>query len=354
MAPVSHKLTPDRYCGRLMDLEASGLYAVGDLRGHVRQFEGDLPAIAVEEGYLPSADRSLNWLMGNHPFPLSPVALRVPYPTAQSFVEWMNAVVSEQKKLFDFLGITTALEIYAHNHIPRDHRNVIPLLSLWNRDSHTFVGKFHEFTITLLDVHVLLRLPLAGTGPLMIPDSDLSVEEKRVVSLLNDGGIQTVSRGRITPSSWVSHFRYKHLGDPVTHIASFLAIWLDQAVFPSSGKFRIRGISPHILSMAARLACGTRLALGAAFLGTLYWRLDQFSLDLHRSCGKFEVISLADVCLLQVLLWEYFPGSGPSYRNAQVFFFVMAICGLLADRSLACFGGAGKLCLLEFLRLKRV
>ena len=49
---MSHRLTPDRYCGRLMDLEASGLYAVGDLRGHVRQFEGNLPVIAAEDGCL--------------------------------------------------------------------------------------------------------------------------------------------------------------------------------------------------------------------------------------------------------------------------------------------------------------
>ena len=143
----------------------------------------------------------------------------------------MNVIVPDHQKLFDFLGVTTAIEIYAHSHIPRDYHNIIPLLSLWNCDSHTFIGKFHEFTITLLDIHMLLHLPLVGTGPLMVQDGGLSTEEVRVVSLLNNGGVQTFMRGRITPSARVSYFCNKHLNDPNAHIASFLVVWLDQAVF---------------------------------------------------------------------------------------------------------------------------
>ena len=303
-----------KYRDRLVDLESCGLFAIGELQGLVRVAEENPP---VEEGpgYLPSPAASLGWSLSIDPFPLSTIAFRVPFLPAKEYTNWMAAVFSEFRPLFDRLGITSSLEIYAHGHIPRDYRNIIPLFSLWNRDSHTFIGKYHEFTVTLLDVYLLTRLPLSGEAPLMIKESDLSEEEARVVGWLYYGANQVRNRGPFSPGTWVSFFRENYLEDPNVHVAAFLSVWLDQHVFPSSCKARSDGISSRVFQIAARLACGTRLALAPAFLGTLYWRLDQFSIDLRRSFGRFEVISMVDVCLLQAFAWEYFPAIAPSFRG---------------------------------------
>ena len=92
----------------------------------------------------------------------------------------MDEIIPPHRDLFDHLGITVSLEIYAHSHVPRDYHNIIPLMSLWNRDSHTFISCFHEFILTLLDVFMLIQLPLTGTEPLVVRDKDLSREEARV------------------------------------------------------------------------------------------------------------------------------------------------------------------------------
>ena len=80
-------------------------------------------------------------------------------------MSWINVMVPRHCGLFDYLGITTSLEVYAHKHIPHDYHNVIPLLSMWNTDSHTFISRFHEFTLTFLDVYILTRLSVACVGP---------------------------------------------------------------------------------------------------------------------------------------------------------------------------------------------
>ena len=152
MGDTNHRLPPEKYRQRLADLEASGLFSVGDLRSFARLFVGDddhpaLPITLPGSGYIPSPSASLGWSTTN-PFPLSLVAFRVPYSTVKDYVSWMNDMVRLHRQDLDYLGITTSLEIYAHGHIPRDHRNIVPLLSLWNRDSHTFISRFHEFTIT--------------------------------------------------------------------------------------------------------------------------------------------------------------------------------------------------------------
>ena len=150
MAPISHRLAADKYKNRHKDLEGCGLFAAGDLRGFAYPYaggkHGPLPAIPIESGYFPSPSASLGWSASNDQFLLSQIAFRVPFFMVKDYVTWMNIIVPGHHGLFDYLGITISLEIYAHDHVPRDYHNVVPLLSLWNRDSHTFISKFHEFT----------------------------------------------------------------------------------------------------------------------------------------------------------------------------------------------------------------
>ena len=300
-----------------MNLENSGLLAAGELHGLFPvPTEHTSSSVEAEQGYFPSPAAVLGWSAVIDPFPLSTIAFRVPFLTVRDYVRWMNATVPQFRDIFDRLGVTTSLEIYAHGHVPRDYRNVIPLLSLWNRDSHTFISRFHEFTVTLLDVHLLTRLPLSGEAPLMVTEAGLSREEIRIIGLLRFGAQRIRHDGPYSPGAWVSFFCNRYFDDPRVHIAAFLSVWLDQFVFPSSCKARSDGVSSRVFSIAARLACGTRLALAPAFLGTLYWRLDQFSIDLSRSFGRFEVISMVDICLLQTLLWEYFPSVAPTHRGS--------------------------------------
>ena len=141
----------------------------------------------------------------------------------------------------------------------------------------------------------MLRLPVVGTAPLMVPAADLSDEETRVVSRLHHGSVQAYRGGRPSPGAWVAFFKANYLEDQNTHVVAFLAVWLDQFVFSSSWKGRYRNISPRVFSIVARLVCVSHLALAPAYLGTLYWRLDQFSQDLQHSCGFSEVVSMVDV-----------------------------------------------------------
>ena len=72
-----------------------------------------------------------------------------------------------------------------------------------------------------------------------------------------------------------------------------------------------------MFSIATCLACGSHLTLASAYLGTLYWRLNQCSQDLRHTCGRLEVISMIDMGFLQAFMWEYFPRVAPSYRGTS-------------------------------------
>ena len=161
----------------------------------------------------------------------------------------------------------------------------------------------------------LTWLPLSGSEPVIVEEDGLNAEETRVITLLLEGDRRAYTHSRSISNSWVTYFRHRFVNDVNTHVAAFLAVWLDQHVFPSSFCDPERGISRRVFPIAARLACGSQLALGAAYLGSLYLRLDQFSLDLQRSYGRFEVVSMVDITLLQVLLWEYFPSLASFFKD---------------------------------------
>ena len=81
---------------------------------------------------------------------------------------------------------------------------------------------------------MLTRLPLSGNKPLIVGERDLSKEESRMISLLLQGDETVYAHSHPTPNAWVSFFRPRYLDDMNTHIAAFLAVWLDCYVFPSS------------------------------------------------------------------------------------------------------------------------
>ena len=115
MAPVSHRQPPERYRERLTGLEARVLHNPGDIRGLARPFAEFGPV--AEAGYIPSLSACLGWSATTNAFPLSRIAFRVPQLPVKGFASWMSEIVSSNRSLFDQLGITVALEIYAHIHI---------------------------------------------------------------------------------------------------------------------------------------------------------------------------------------------------------------------------------------------
>ena len=122
MTPTSHRRAAVGYQGRLVDLERSGFYSVGDIHARARIFGGDgqdaLSVVLGEAGYFPNITASLGWFENNNPFPLSQVAFRVPFLMVKGYASWMNSIVSQYRELLDYVGITSSLEIYAHGHIP--------------------------------------------------------------------------------------------------------------------------------------------------------------------------------------------------------------------------------------------
>ncbi|KAJ1431733.1 Aminotransferase-like, plant mobile domain [Sesbania bispinosa] len=185
----------------------------------------------------------------------------------------------------------------------------------WSHTTHTFFAAWGEFTPTLEDVHVLLKLPLFG-------DYDIStspVDIARGTGNVLPPDQRKVSREsfKYTFATWIQYFfgdidkgtfyPSPLLSRPLKR-AAFLAFWLTKYVFPGPP---CESVSPSVFIMACLLAEGVRLPLASLFVGSFYRRLDQIQGQLFISFGRFPINSFVDLVFLQYFLFERFPEYAP-------------------------------------------
>jgi len=181
----------------------------------------------------------------------------------------------EHKDILDDVSILRAVQISAKFHVSRNNDDLGFLIQRWSTISHTFFASWGEFTPTLEDVHVLLKLSALGdfdiTSSQALPPSVIEVAKslkespktnypgwiKRFFGIVDKEGTVT-KRGPMAKS-------------PLA-LPALISFWLDRYVFPGPPH---DNINPAIFTLAALLASGRRLPLAPLYLGTLYSLLDQ-------------------------------------------------------------------------------
>ncbi|KAJ1397120.1 hypothetical protein SESBI_32026 [Sesbania bispinosa] len=147
----------------------------------------------------------------------------------------------------------------------------------WSHSTHTFFAVWGEFTPTVEDVHVLLKLPLFG-------DYDISASpvDSHIIDKAKELKTATFDSARYS-REFLTRLRSK----PPPASADVKT--------PSR---KIRGT-------------GVRLPLASLFLGSFYGCLDQIQEQLAISFGLFPTNSFVDLVFLQHFLFERFPEYAP-------------------------------------------
>ncbi|KAJ1408171.1 Aminotransferase-like, plant mobile domain [Sesbania bispinosa] len=255
----------------------------------------------------------------------------------------------------ELAGIVDAIKASPFLGVHKRSDELTTLVQRWSSKTHTFFTSWGEFSPTLEDVAILLKLPLFG-------DFDLSsavlerrfAEMSKVLKAASAEGARhsrkklalrrasaspstvkvrlpkgkrseatssTRSRVKYTYATWVHFF----LGDfPSSDLfeagpdhpqslerAAFVSFWLSRYVFLSPPW---ESVSLAVFTVASLLAEGVRLPLGSFYLGGLYGRLDQLQEQMYFSYGRFSINSCVDVVFLQIFLYERFLCYGPVKR----------------------------------------
>lgn len=155
------------------------------------------------------------------------------------------------------------------------------LLERWNPATNTFLFQSGERTITLLDMHKIMGLPLEGEYyEEFIPhrhelDPSLLLYPSCLYQLLDIWADLQVG-GEVSLQEWCDHFHNTPGGPPpaddkfsLVYKAAFIALWLCTYVIVAGGP-RVR---PGVLVMASWIAIGRRYALAQPALCSLYYSL---------------------------------------------------------------------------------
>ncbi|KAJ1423466.1 Aminotransferase-like, plant mobile domain [Sesbania bispinosa] len=235
------------------------------------------------------------------------------------------------------------------------------LVQRWSHMTHTFFASWGEFTPTLEDVCVLLKLPVFGDcdiSTLSVDNHLIDMAKELKVATVNsakysreflakrraaplpptDPSTKTPPRkvrgtGNVLPpelrknardsvkytyATWVRYFFGDYAvnksflpGPPLPRSlkrATFPAFWLSKYVFLGPPW---ESISPSVFILACVLAEGIRLPLAPLFLGGFYGRLDQIQDQMFTSFSRFPINSFVDLVFLQFFLYEHFPEYAP-------------------------------------------
>ncbi|KAJ1406807.1 Aminotransferase-like, plant mobile domain [Sesbania bispinosa] len=252
--------------------------------------------------------------------------------------EWVNHVFSTDKPFITVLsqvGIADAIWISPSLSVQRRSEDLTVLIECWSCKTHTFLTSWGEFSPTLEDVAVLLKLPIT----LDILAKKLALRRAHQT----DVGSHSTVKMRL-PKRWCSQdapllqtrksekMKYTYascirfffgdfpLGDhfeagpdhpqPLER-AAFIAFWLSRYVFFGPPW---ESMSPAIITLASLLAEGIRLPLASFYLGGLYGRLYQIQEQMYFSYGHFSINSCVDAVFVQMFLYERFPRYGPVRR----------------------------------------
>ncbi|XP_024017092.1 uncharacterized protein LOC112090317 [Morus notabilis] len=248
-------------------------------------------------------------------YTVTPLLFRCPARSSSEWRSWVQSELENQgvRDQLDRAGIFSALVSSTQIGIFRDIRGLRHIVRRWNKTTHTFVCAWGEFTPTLDDVYMLLRLPIMGDeSPFSI---ELSEEEAKVESLLVEGMSlcrQVNKRQSSRPSfaCWIRYFWgtrekekfYPGGGyDKGCRLEALICLWLSKFVFPElSGDV----IQRRLFRLAIKIAQAVRFPLAPIFLGTFYKHLDMIVEDEVLAAGRYVIDSELAINFLQVFLWE--------------------------------------------------
>ncbi|PON88643.1 Aminotransferase-like mobile domain containing protein [Trema orientale] len=227
-------------------------------------------------------------------------------------------------------GILSNLISSTQLSVHRDNIGLRFVLRRWNRTTHTFICAWGEFTATLEDVYMILRLPVMGDqSPLSI---NLTKEESEIESALVESmsscqkAENTKPSSSPTFSSWIEYFwgaikeekHHKGAGFEKTfRLEALLSLWLSKIVFP---ELPTGIIQRRTFPLAIRIAKGTLFPLAPIFLGNFYLQLDRISEYEVFAAGEYVIETALCVEFLQILLLERIKGYAvpPCTRSQSV------------------------------------
>ncbi|KAF7839292.1 Aminotransferase-like mobile domain containing protein [Senna tora] len=238
----------------------------------------------------------------------SKVKIATKAEVTKGWAEWVRATLDDKtsRAVKEKVGVVKALRISTRFHLSRNEEDLSFLLQRWSSTSHTFFASWGEFTPTLEDVRVLLRLPLLGefdffsqSVPSFVADMATSLkDEVRKCNVWVPKSSKEVKfpRSRASYSRWIGYFygivdkKGKMVEKGPMYMSdlalpALLSFLLDRYIFPGPPQ---ESINPVTFTLGALLASGTVLPLAPLYLGTLYSRLDQVCMQMRASQGSYS------------------------------------------------------------------
>ncbi|KAJ1419767.1 Aminotransferase-like, plant mobile domain [Sesbania bispinosa] len=127
-------------------------------------------------------------------FPWSPILFSTRSTFTGCWAEWVDHVFSNDAPFVDILnkvGIADAIKLSPRLGIFRKVDDLEYLVQRWSHTTHTFYTAWGEFTPTLEDVYVLLKLPMFGDCDI----SNISVES-HLIDMAKDLKAETTESAR--------------------------------------------------------------------------------------------------------------------------------------------------------------
>ncbi|KAE8680210.1 C globular stage-like protein [Hibiscus syriacus] len=230
---------------------------------------------------------------------------------------WVVKMASLHESTWKKAGIFEAI-MNSTYHIERNNDMVFGVAKKWCHETKSFVFPWGEATVTLEDIMVIGGYSVLGS-PVFAPVESEEMGESRKKLENSRRELNKSSHKKASQSVWLKKFM--NSGSEIEHEA-FLALWLSRFVFPSA--FQV--VVNTVFSIAVHLARGTRIALGPAVLAKIYIDLSCLKrkvvastrLDADCDDGIVAVALWSPLQLVQVWVWERFPGLCPSPRPNSI------------------------------------
>jgi Plant mobile domain len=224
--------------------------------------------------------------------------------------QWVAKLLPKFGQIWKKVGIFDAILISTYR-IRRDPSSILAIISHWCEETNTFLFPWGEVTITLEDIIILSGLSVLG-DPVRAPLPD---EMREFDSRLNEERLKfnRSTSKKAHHSAWMKVFMERD-SDDLEHSA-FLSLWLSRFVFPCHPEMTIR---PHVFPIAIRLSYGQRIALAPSVLASIYRDLREMKRYLLNRSGGIKdgaLVLWAPFHILQIWIWERFPGLRPETQN---------------------------------------
>ncbi|KAJ8622766.1 hypothetical protein MRB53_031295 [Persea americana] len=223
--------------------------------------------------------------------------------------QWVNLMLPRYAPTWKKSGIFDSIKASTCE-IRRDPATILGLVESWCEETNTFVFQWGEATITLQDVLILGGFSVLGVSVNAPPKEEMREIEKRLVE--EKRGFYRQKSKKATHAAWMNY--YMGVDGEVEHVA-FLSLWVSRYVFPAQP---FDTIGQYVFYIAARLAEGTRIALGPAVLASLYRDLGLMKRNMDN--GAPASVVWAPFRLLQTWAWERFPSLRPKSQPNKLSF----------------------------------